>query len=1005
MAIKARYFKVVVDDAYYNSNWYIATIEEFQVFGSDGTTNLALNKTATASGSYNAFTPNKAVDGVITDANKWASQHELANPSTQNVWWQVDLGQVYKDLTTAEVSTTLSGSGYAALKSYRVFVSVDNSYWALAYQVTNAPNARRTDTITLDYPQNTGKPMARWAMQETTNNALGDSLGGSYPGTAVSGNARRFNGTSDSVTMNTTIIPLGAKTMIFKFRKSAAPASDQVIFDNSGGTTGHFVYVEASGSIGWVYYLAGVAKFNVKTLTPVCDNKWHEIKLTWDGSTVASRVRVHVDGDTGRTGTSSSTDTTAYTNALRIGAKAGASASMWVAADLDDLWISGGSEVNGGSLGTVAAWWKMDDATASTFTDSGQGNAPGTITGTTVLTGTSAAYPIIKSDGQGGYCRTFNGRSDYISFTTTVLPLGAKSIRFKVRIPSRPTNDDYILDNTNTGTGSGTIISVSTGGRILFHSYSAGANRFMCSPTKDICDGVWHDILCIWDGTTNTNGVKVYIDDMVTFASQTTSTSRETATQTNNLTLGVASNLTANTFLAGDLKDFQINAGTGTERFNPLDLQVGDFISASYAATAINTFGSFTKLGATSDASLTTTPSTTPSGSFYFMCVDTDPKGRKVCIADRNIQSSLAWDVLNTAGITAYSGIPLPMNTAIVPYTMNTAATSPDGGVASASSQYGPAYKALFAFDGSVAGVGGGDGGWVSSNTSTHWLEYAFPISRKITSYSIGPRSATVNASPKDWTFEAYNETTSSWVVLDTRTGVTNWVANQYNYYTFTNTNVYKRYRINITLNNGNTTYHTIGELRMFENAGFNTSVRLLTGGSTVAGDKENDWDQYIVNSTLGGTTNGGDNAIWNWSGVYSTTSTTSGSSGNRTIRGNTTAVSGSNITTAQANGNSNFRPMLIVENSFTLVEKILVDDGGMYKTFDGKDWIDVGTTPTDDDYIAQGMNDLSALVSNLTSAAITMTDVGTIGNGKRYELVLPLTKYGKITGITINKT
>lgn len=1003
MAVKARYFKVVVDDAHYNTGWNIATIEEFQVFGPDGTTNLALNKTATESGHYGSYIADRAVDGTLNDTSKWASQHELANPSTQNVWWKVDLGQVYKDLTTAKLSTAVSGSGYAALKSYRIFVSEDNSFWALVYQVTNTADARRTDTISLNYPQNMGKPMARWTMQDSQNTLVPDSLG-TNNGTASSSStyARRFNGTSDFVSFNNKVIGIGAKTIRFRFKASSAPTgSDRYVLDNIGsGSYGYRISITlTTGTVKFLSMDSGNTVFNFTSTTSVCDNKWHEIMLSFVGTTAAGGVKLYIDGVLNYSGAASRNEVTASSNLLYMGRHV-STASNYLLGDLDDVFISNSNEGNG----TVVAWWKMDDSIATSMADSSTNAYAATITGTTVLSGEST--PIIASDGQGGFSRYFNSLVDKISFTSGVLPLGAKSIRFKVRIAYKNTTNKYIIDNANASTSSGTSIRVLTTGRLEFRSMSGSSNRFSCIPTNDICDGQWHDILCSWDGTLNSNGVKVYIDDMVTPAATATATVIETSAAVGNLMIGAASNSLAGGFLFGNLKDIQINIGIGTERTDPLDLQVGDFISASYTG-ASNVFGSFNRLGAASDTPLTTTTtiSATPNGSFYFICVNIDAQGRKVCIADRNIQGSISWDALNTAGITSYAGIPLMTKSSIIPYVQSTDSTSPDGGIATSSSQYSAAYRALFAFDGSVAGIATGDGGWVSANTSNHWLEYAFPIAKVITGYSIAPRSATVTASPKNWTFEAYDESTSSWVVLDTKTNVTSWVANVYNYFTFSNAKLYKRYRINITANNGNATYHTIGELRMFENLGFNTTIRLLTGG-TVSSDTDNEWDKYIVSSSLNGTLSTiGDTALWNWSGVWSTTSTTGGSAGNRTWRGNSAVGAWSNGASNIANGNTNFRPVLIVENSFTLIERILVNDGGMYKTFNGTNWVNIGTTPQADDYISQGMNDLVALVSNKTTAALTMTDAGTVGSGNRYELIIPLNKYGKITGITINKT
>jgi len=103
-------------------------------------------------------------------------------------------------------------------------------------------------------------------------------------------------------------------------------------------------------------------------------------------------------------------------------------------------------------------------------------------------------------------------------------------------------------------------------------------------------------------------------------------------------------------------------------------------------------------------------------------------------------------------------------------------------------------------------------------------------------------------------------------------------------------------------------------------------ATRLLTGG-TVSTDKDNEWDKYIVGSTLGGTITAGDNNVWNF-GIYSWTSTTlSTDSTKRIIRGST-STSSSNVVTSDAT--RAFRPVLEIESLFTLLNKsfILLSDG-----------------------------------------------------------------------------
>jgi hypothetical protein len=103
-------------------------------------------------------------------------------------------------------------------------------------------------------------------------------------------------------------------------------------------------------------------------------------------------------------------------------------------------------------------------------------------------------------------------------------------------------------------------------------------------------------------------------------------------------------------------------------------------------------------------------------------------------------------------------------------------------------------------------------------------------------------------------------------------------------------------------------------------------TIKLPTGG-TASGDTNNDWDKYIVNSTLNSNISAGDNNIWNWSGLYSHTSTSISTNTSRTLRGNGTV---STFTSTTTSANSNYRPMLIIEKIFTNKSFILFN--GEYK-------------------------------------------------------------------------
>lgn len=93
-------------------------------------------------------------------------------------------------------------------------------------------------------------------------------------------------------------------------------------------------------------------------------------------------------------------------------------------------------------------------------------------------------------------------------------------------------------------------------------------------------------------------------------------------------------------------------------------MNTGDYIPCLYNASMSGSIGTFSKLGIvdTTTAELSNSPGATGSGLFYFIMVGYDLNGNQILIADRVLQSTISWDVLNTAGIASGSGLPLTID-------------------------------------------------------------------------------------------------------------------------------------------------------------------------------------------------------------------------------------------------------------------------------------------------------------------------------------------------------
>ncbi|OBR64924.1 hypothetical protein A7K91_04915 [Paenibacillus oryzae] len=149
------------------------------------------------------------------------------------------------------------------------------------------------------------------------------------------------------------------------------------------------------------------------------------------------------------------------------------------------------------------AWFKMDEASGNLI-DS-KGAFVGTNTGTTIVPGTS------------GNARNFNGINNVVQFNGRVIPVGKKSVRFRIKTNQISPAGDYafVLDTrgTNLTTGGGLVCFVYQGNLYFGMIF---ATQAVYVSHLNISDNLWHDVLFTWDGTSNLNGLKLYVDDLIT---------------------------------------------------------------------------------------------------------------------------------------------------------------------------------------------------------------------------------------------------------------------------------------------------------------------------------------------------------------------------------------------------------------------------------------------------------------------------------------------------------
>lgn len=99
----------------------------------------------------------------------------------------------------------------------------------------------------------------------------------------------------------------------------------------------------------------------------------------------------------------------------------------------------------------------------------------------------------------------------------------------------------------------------------------------------------------------------------------------------------------------------------GKTKISILQMKVGDRIPFHYKATA-NAFGTIDQLGTSNASEIPVSSTATPDGTAYFIHTGYDLRGRMKLVADRNIQHSISWDTLNTAGVASGSGLPMKID-------------------------------------------------------------------------------------------------------------------------------------------------------------------------------------------------------------------------------------------------------------------------------------------------------------------------------------------------------
>ncbi|MGE8038039.1 LamG domain-containing protein [Lysinibacillus sp. NPDC093692] len=188
------------------------------------------------------------------------------------------------------------------------------------------------------------------------------------------------------------------------------------------------------------------------------------------------------------------------------------------------------------------AWFDFDEASGNVLDKLGN-YYTGTITGATRVSGWN---------GEGSAMSGNTIASTVVKFNSPIIPNGAKTIRFKLKVTSN--KEGVIVTRTQGSAGNGLQIGLYNS-YLYINLYEKNNLIFGTGLSKILDINKWYDIMFSWDGTTSTSAVKLYLDEEL--VSKTTAISNETAVSIHNMSVLGHYSATGFSF-DGQLDDLQI---------------------------------------------------------------------------------------------------------------------------------------------------------------------------------------------------------------------------------------------------------------------------------------------------------------------------------------------------------------------------------------------------------------------------------------------------------------
>ena len=367
-------------------------------------------------------------------------------------------------------------------------------------------------------PVNTST-VAEWDFENGAQDVSGNDRDGTITGTqlitAVSGQGRRFNGATDSISvLGSTDLTPASFTLRAWVKLLSYPTDWGAIVANSGGAGGGWSI--GINSIGRVLCNVGSAPDNelsIASNTSVSLNRWQHVAVTYDG--VSRWVNLYLDGVA--VGQGYVPGLTPQTSGGLTMGKASWANDFYLNMDLDEVlflpgrWTSTAVQIDFATVQAdlglqPVADWRLDESASGpgTVLADSSGNGHDAVT---AGLGTQPV-PAVSSNG-----RSFAGRPDY-AYMNPAPDLSTSSFSFTawVKLDAYPDNWGVIY-STYGGDYQGWYVGVYNDGRVILSVSGLPSHNPWLLSTSSLEVGHWHHLAVTFDGGTR-RGL-IYVDGVL----------------------------------------------------------------------------------------------------------------------------------------------------------------------------------------------------------------------------------------------------------------------------------------------------------------------------------------------------------------------------------------------------------------------------------------------------------------------------------------------------------